>query len=190
MLLDTQGLVYARFNEPLGEPLSCRIQGGEALCLRGPNGSGKSTLLRVLSGLIPATAGTLSRTDSYTYLSHQCALNEELSVWKNLTLSADLHGTPRHLVTRALSQLNLSPYGDWLVKTLSSGQRRRVALARVLSSNKRLWILDEPTTGLDDTHTKLFDTLIQEHIKTQGAVIFSSHQTHRIKGLKTILLEA
>lgn len=188
MALSAENLIYGRMGEPLAAPLTLNLRAGEALCLRGANGSGKSTLLRVLAGLVPPLGGTLRQCDSVIYLGHQSPLNGELTVGAHLIQMADLHGISRDTVAPIMSRLGLAPHGDWALKTLSAGQRRRVALATVVGSGKRCWLLDEPTTGLDDIHRALFDTLVSTHIQDGGAVLFTSHHPHDIENLRVLEL--
>lgn len=188
MILETHSLVFGRMGIALGSPLSLKLESGEAWHLQGPNGTGKSTLLRVLAGLVPPLDGTITRWDAFIYLGHQSPLPEDLAVGTHLVQQARLRPLSRRSVLEALKRLALEPYAGWPIKTLSAGQRRRVALAGIWGSDKKLWLLDEPTAGFDDRHRTLFDELVQEHLTQGGTVLFASHQVHTIPGLKKLVL--
>jgi heme exporter protein A len=168
--------------------LSFRVAAGAALLLRGPNGSGKSSLLRCMAGLLVPVAGAQTWDDQpvtldldahrgrLRYLGHQDAVKSALTVLENLALWQQLHGLrDPAAIGRALSGLGLDRLAELPARLLSAGQRRRVALARLLASPAPLWLLDEPTTALDDDGVARFARMVGDHRAAGGLVVLSSH---------------
>jgi len=166
--------------------LAFEMNTGAALVLAGPNGSGKSSLIRLLAGLIRPFAGQLSWADEdvfddvqdhfdrLLYVGHENAIKAPLTVRENLSFWADLYEAPEK-VDEALGAFDLLPIADNPGRILSSGQRRRLNLARLLLSDRPLWILDEPTVGLDVNSCKDLENLIATHRASGGMVILSTH---------------
>jgi heme exporter protein A len=166
------------------------LNSGEMLYVSGANGSGKTTLLRMLCGLVLPEQGSICWAgknvrelgDDYHrelfYFGHLNAIKEELSGLENLQMSAALAGQPvtEDQAIEALDMMGLEGYEDLPAKVLSQGQKRRVALARLLLTRARLWILDEPFTALDVVAIEhLRDTLLS-HLAAQGMVVLTTHQ--------------
>ena len=185
----TTGLHAAALAAFRGERLVFRDLGfhlapGGALVLSGPNGSGKSTLLRLLAGLTPPAAGTLSwdgqdaladltaHARRVAYLGHQDAIKPGLSVRENLDLHARLHHRP---VEPALAALGLTALSDLPARMLSAGQKRRLALARLDLTPAPIWLLDEPTLGLDAASIDRFGALLRRHRDRGGLVVAATH---------------
>ena len=175
--------------------LSFRIAAGSALLLRGPNGSGKSSLLRCMAGLLAPVAGTQTWDDQpialdadahrgrLRYLGHQDAVKPALTVLENLALWQQLHGLhDAAAIGRALAGLGLDRLAELPARLLSAGQRRRVALARLLASPASLWLLDEPTTALDDDGVERFARMVGDHRAAGGLVVLSSHGDPGVAG--------
>ncbi len=170
--------------------LDFQLSNGEALVLSGENGSGKSSLIRVLAGLIKPFHGKLtwagenilddmaSHFDNLIYIGHQNAIKSPLTLYENLEFWANLYGDNDNLknnIDLALSTFDLTVIADNLGRVLSSGQRRRLNLARLLLSNRPLWILDEPTVGLDNKSCQYLENIIKKHRQSGGIVILSTH---------------
>jgi heme exporter protein A len=168
--------------------LSFRVAAGATLLLRGPNGSGKSSLLRCMAGLLAPAAGTQTWNDRpialdadahrgrLRYLGHQDAVKPALTVLENLVLWQQLHGVhDAAAIGGALAGLGLDRLAELPARLLSAGQRRRVALARLLASPAPLWLLDEPTTALDDDGVERFARMVGDHRAGGGLVVLSSH---------------
>ncbi|WP_236646544.1 heme ABC exporter ATP-binding protein CcmA [Aristophania vespae] len=146
--------------------ISASLNSGEALLLTGPNGTGKSTFLRVIAGLCPLSAGKMNRTADIAWLGHQDALKPALSVAENLRFYQKTGGSN---LFKVLKDLNLISLIDRPIRLLSAGQKRRVALARICLSTAPLWLLDEPSVGLDQTSTKQLGTIMERHLAQGGA---------------------
>ncbi|MTI08510.1 heme ABC exporter ATP-binding protein CcmA [Curvivirga aplysinae] len=160
--------------------LSFELRAGEAMVLHGPNGSGKSSLLRVLAGLIPAFSGEMNLGEDYTveemmtYIGHANPIKAPLTVRENLTYWAALYGAEEKIPT-AMEAMDLTAISDLQGRVLSSGQRRRLTLARLFLEDKPIWLLDEPTVGLDIESCKLLENKIAQHRASDGIVLLSTH---------------
>ena len=183
------------------ERLDFELAPGGALVLTGPNGSGKSSLLRLMAGLTPPIAGALSwdgtavaedpaahRTRLHL-VGHQDALKPVLTVAETLAFSAALRGTSADRVLPALQRFHLAEFADLPCRVLSAGQRRRLALARLLASPAPLWLLDEPTTGLDDASMLDLMAAIAEHRAGGGLVAIATHLSLPLPGASTLPLQ-
>jgi len=175
---------------------------GELLQVQGANGSGKTTLLRSLCGFIQPQAGVIHwhgqsirelEEDFYSdiiYLGHLNGIKDELNALENLRFSSAMAGyeVSDSVAIAALRRMGLRGRETFPVKVLSQGQRRRVALARLLISKASLWILDEPLTALDVSAVGMMQEVIGEHLVQQGMVIFTTHQALEVTGVETRLL--
>jgi heme exporter protein A len=185
-LLEARGLAFARNDEPIFGPLDFALHPGEVVLMEGDNGAGKTTLLRVLSGLLAPSAGeirlngeplTLARlSPQVALLSHQAGLKHDLTVLENLRFAAGLHGLRAGISPEsALAGVGLDGYADVPVRQLSAGQKKRVALARVLLAPVGLWLLDEPYANLDLDGIRLVNRLLDHHARRGGAALITSH---------------
>lgn len=150
------------------------------MVLHGPNGSGKSSLLRVLAGLIPAFSGEIDLGEDcileemITYVGHANPIKAPLTVQENLTYWAALYGA-EDKVPMAMEAMDLTAISNLQGRVLSSGQRRRLTLARLFLEEKPIWLLDEPTVGLDVNSCKLLEKKIADHRNKGGIVLLSTH---------------
>jgi heme exporter protein A len=200
MRLTAEGLAATRGERPLFAGLGFALAGGDALVLTGPNGSGKSSLLRLVAGFGRPTGGRLrwdgkplaDDLESYRaqihYVGHQEALKPALSVVEMLRFWADLAERPLRDPAGPLTALGLGHKAATPCRFLSSGQRRRLALARLIVWQAPLWLLDEPTVGLDDEALGLIAGLIERHRATGGIVLLSTHQPLPLVGARTLSL--
>jgi heme exporter protein A len=169
--------------------ISAQVAGGQCLQVTGANGSGKTTLLRALCGLVPLETGRIcwrgndvaadwaAYHSELTYLGHDNALKAELSAAENLHYAAALRRRVRpQQITAALQRTGMTDSAAQLVRTMSAGQRRRVALARLTLTGGALWLLDEPASNLDARGQGLLLELIGEHLGAGGAAVVATHQ--------------
>jgi heme exporter protein A len=169
--------------------VSFSLREGEFLKLTGPNGVGKTTLIRVVCGLLPAETGTVEwrgkavdgSNDEYhaemTYLGHLNSLKADLTARENLRFLAGLRESLGDAdIDAALDRVGILSRGDLAARSLSAGQKRRLALARLLLSGAVLWILDEPVTNLDVAGIGLVEDLVREHVGRGGLALAAAHQ--------------
>ncbi len=201
-MLEVRNLACARGDHRLFAGLSFSLSAGQLLQVQGANGSGQTSLLRTLCGFMMPEAGEIrwrgkeigELGEDYfaelMYLGHLNAIKDELSALENLRVNAGLAGRAwdNEQALAALRRMGLRGK-EWLpVKVLSQGQRRRVALARLLAGTAPLWVLDEPLTALDVSAVELIQELIGEHLSNSGMVIFTTHQPLQVRGVETRLL--
>jgi len=188
MRLRASNIAIDRGGRRLFSNLSFELNPGEALTVVGPNGAGKSSLLRALAGLLPLAEGALSPLDASDatlgeaahYLGHANALKDSLTPRENLEFWAAMlasESPPRMTPATALDRLGLGHVLDFPIRALSAGQKRRVALARLLVADRPLWLLDEPTTNLDADGQQLVGSLIGEQLARGGAVVAAVHHS-------------
>lgn len=175
-MLTVQGLCVARGGIAVLEGLDFSLAPGQALVLRGPNGCGKTTLLRTLVGLQPAMAGQISANpDHFAYASHADGLKPTLGVEENLAFWAAIFGTGFVAVAQAMAAMNLHALRQRPAQNLSAGQKRRLGLARMLVTGRRIWVLDEPTVSLDAASVDLFSGMVRGHLAGGGAAVIATH---------------
>jgi heme exporter protein A len=197
-MLEVSNLACTRGDHRLFSGLSFTLNFGQIMQVKGANGSGKTSLLRSLCGFLTPDEGDIIwrsqnirelGEDYYAellYLGHLNAIKDELSALENLRISAGLSGVEldEKEAMATLRRMGLRGREMLPTKVLSQGQRRRVALARLLVSDARLWILDEPLTALDVGAVALVQELIAEHLARQGMVIFTTHQPLQVAGME------
>ena len=176
--LQLDGVVLARGMRVLQRGLSHSMSAGQITRLRGPNGSGKSTLLRVIAGRLRPAAGTILCQAPRLFIGHADALASARSGRDNLSDWARLNGfgaTADH-ISASLEMMSATGFADIPARQLSRGQRRRLALARLLlGPPNALWLLDEPSAGLDSSASTRLDDLISGHLVGGGMVIAATH---------------
>ena len=198
-MLEISDLACTRGDHRLFSGLSFSLSEGELLQVEGVNGSGKTSLLRTLCGFMMPEAGVIrwrgedirKLSEEYhaemIYLGHLNAIKDELNALENLYINAGLAGysLDDKQAISALRRMGLRGRETLPVKVLSQGQRRRVALARLLVGSAPLWILDEPLTALDVGAVALMQELIGEHLASKGMVIYTTHQPLEVAGVVT-----
>lgn len=189
-MLEVINLTCVRGTRLLVRNLNFTATASELIELRGPNGSGKTSLLRILCGLSSPAAGEVrwngenirSLGEEYfgmvAYLAHQNAVKDELSAIENLRISTGVAGNSlnKAQAQEVLERIGLKDRQHLPARVLSAGQRRRLALARLLTSKATLWILDEVLTSLDDAAVRLSREFMSDHIKNGGMAIVATHQ--------------
>ena len=197
-MLEVSNLACSRGDHRLFSGLGFALHPGQIMQVQGENGSGKASLLRALCGFLMPDEGVIAwcgksirdLDEEYhaemLYLGHLNAIKDELSALENLRISAGLSGVEldEKEALAALRRIGLRGRERLPTKVLSQGQRRRVALARLLVSDARLWILDEPLTALDVGAVAQIQELIAEHLAQQGMVVFTTHQQLQVAGVE------
>ncbi|WP_310496700.1 heme ABC exporter ATP-binding protein CcmA [Sandarakinorhabdus sp.] len=173
-LLAATDLACRRGDRLLFEHLSFGLESGGALHLEGPNGSGKSSLLRLIAGLLAPEHGTITGNDSRAYLGHDVALKPRMQLSAELGHWARLDGANERLPA-AMAAMNVTALAGLPSRHLSSGQRRRAGLARVIASGAPLWLLDEPTAGLDTASCGLLADAMAQHRAAGGMIVAAVH---------------
>ena len=195
-MLEARRLECVRGERRIFSEVSFSLYPGHSIEVRGPNGSGKTSLLRVLCGLLPPASGdVLWRGESIrasrqaflsnvTYAGHRAAVKDELTVVENLRVSSALSGV-RLSVADASETLNRVGLGDHcgrLARHLSEGQRRRIALARLVACRRSLWLLDEILTSLDQAASHVMRSAIERHLARGGMAVIATHQDLSLAG--------
>jgi heme exporter protein A len=173
-MLTVRDLAATRGGIPILAGVSFTLPPGAAIILRGPNGIGKTTLLRIIAGLQPAGAGSVDLpAEGLAYAGHADGLKATLTVTENLTFWARIFGQSR--IDAALQAMDLETLADRPAQNLSAGQKRRLGLARLLVTGRRLWLLDEPTVSLDTASVALFAAAVRAHLAAGGAALMATH---------------
>lgn len=189
-MLEVTDLECTRGDRKLFSELTFTLNAGELLHLYGRNGSGKTTLMRAICGLIQPSAGAIrwrgedvrrlgeEFTRELLYIGHKNGIKDDLTGVENLRVSSVFDGAriTEQSAWEALEIMDLRGHEDLPVRFLSQGQKRRVALARLLVSEIPLWILDEPFTALDTMASKSLQTVIHSHLEKGGLVMLTTHQ--------------
>ena len=205
-MLEVSNLECVRGERRLFAGIGFRLDAGEMLYLQGANGSGKTSLLRMLCSLSPAEEGEIRwRGESIgklgedyrrelCYLGHHNAIKEDLTPLENLLASARLadEALDEGAALDALEQVGLAGREDLACRYLSQGQKRRVALARLVNERRALWILDEPYVALDSSAIGLVAGLIGAHLQRGGLTVLTTHQAVAVAAgrVRELVLEA
>jgi heme exporter protein A len=186
-LFAADGLACVRGGRLVFEALGFELAPGEALVLRGPNGTGKSTLLRLLAGFLRPAAGSLAWDGAplppsspehrarLHFVGHADPVKPLLSVFENVGFASAMAGNGSAEVAGALRRFALDELAATPARFLSSGQKRRTTLARLLASPRPLWLLDEPGVGLDRANRDRLEQAIREHRAAGGLCILATH---------------
>jgi heme exporter protein A len=196
--LELSDFGLSRGGHPLFSGLRLTLKPGQLALLMGPNGSGKSSLLRAIAGLAVADEGHIALNgrpaaapelqQSVAYLSHVDGLKKDLSVLENLRFISQLRNSS-HKIQELISAVGLTALAGRAVRQLSAGQKRRVALAALRTSNARLWLLDEPMTNLDGPGRELLGHWLDEHLATGGIAIAATHRVDELRRTGCLLVE-
>ncbi|MFC1689108.1 heme ABC exporter ATP-binding protein CcmA [Pseudomonadota bacterium] len=179
-MLTASQIVFERYFEPVFEPVDFELKSGELLLVTGANGCGKTTLIRVLAGILHPTSGSIDlQAAGMAYVGHYLGIKDDLSVLENLRFMRDFLGTSGTSCEELISEVGLTRVVEQQARTLSAGQRKRCALARLLVSQAQLWLLDEPYSNLDQEGVELVDRLLDNHLGAGGACVLATHGAHR-----------
>lgn len=186
VLLEARSLCFLRQDEPVFGPVDFALHEGEIALIEGDNGSGKTTLMRVLTGMLRPGSGEVlldgapfsldTVAGAVVFLGHHLGLKFDLSPRENLRFAAGLYGLRGGAdIEASLAEVGLAGYEDESVRRLSAGQKKRVALARLLILPARVWLLDEPYANLDREGIALVNRLLERHAARGGAALVTSH---------------
>lgn len=206
-LVECRNIAFERDDVPLFSGVNLRLFPGKAIQIKGANGAGKTTLMRILSTSLTASGGEIfwkgqlltRHIQAYRaellYIGHSPGVKAALTARENLRWFFRLapHRASRldnSLVDDTLAKVGLAGYGDVPCHTLSAGQLRRVALARLYLSSARLWILDEPFTSIDVEGVGNLERLMAEHLAGGGCLLMTSHQQLCLENIDVLELEA
>jgi heme exporter protein A len=184
MRLSGRGIRCVRGGREVFSNVDFEAGAGEALAVVGPNGSGKTSLLRLIAGVLAPAGGSialegggdeLTLAEQSHYLGHRDALKPALSVSENLTFWRDFLGGATSDPAESLAIVELDHAARLPAAYLSAGQRRRLSIARLLTVQRPVWLLDEPTNALDTAGQKLFSGLMAEHLSRGGLIVAATH---------------
>lgn len=179
--LSASDLACRRGDRLLFRGLGFSLGAGQALQVAGANGTGKSSLLRLLAGLLAPFAGAVEREGAVGLLDERPALDPHLPLTKALGFWRGLDAG-----SADMAQLGLENLGDVPVRYLSTGQKKRAALARLIAQQAPIWLLDEPLNGLDTRGVELVEALAASHCAEGGICVIASHQPFRLEGMERI----
>ena len=201
-------LVCRRGGRRVFDGLRFQAEGGRALLLIGPNGSGKSSLLRIMASLLRPSDGMLTwdgqsvekdpdgHRAKLAYLGHRNAIKPQLTARENLHYwtafagTADPGAQPAAQLDEALAQFDLTDLADLPAGRLSAGQQRRLALSRLLTGGRKLWLLDEPTVGLDRSSNARLHEVLKAHLANGGLLVCAVHEGLDLPGADRLSLES
>ncbi len=195
--IEARGLCCERGGRLVFAGLDFSVSAGEAMVVTGPNGAGKSSLLRTITGLVGHAAGTLELFGGDPelpigaqchYFGHENALKSQLTVTENLEFWLHFYGDTGRSVIDALELVDLDTLGHLPAAVLSAGQRRRLALARLLVSHRPVWLLDEPTAALDAASEARLGELMAAHLLGDGLIIAVTHGALPLAQTKSLKL--
>ena len=184
MRLSGRGVRCVRGGREIFAGLDFEASSGEALAVTGPNGAGKTSLLRLIAGLLTMAGGSvdleggeaeLTLPEQAHYLGHRDALKPALSVLENLAFWRDFLGGAAFDAAESLAAVGLDHAGHLPAAYLSTGQRRRLSIARLLAVRRPIWLLDEATNALDSAGQALFAALMRDHLARGGLIVAATH---------------
>ncbi|MGI9350523.1 MAG: heme ABC exporter ATP-binding protein CcmA [Rhizobiaceae bacterium] len=198
MKLNVENLALCRAGQEIVSGISFSLAAGETLVVTGENGAGKSTTLRGIAGLLPLAEGTITLIDETGktfeqpvreychYLGHQNGMKSTLTVRENLSFWRAFMGEELMTVEQALDEVELAHTINLPFNYLSTGQMRRIAIARLLVSDRPIWILDEPTAGLDAQSVSLFTEIAKTFCSENGILITATHHPLGLKNTQSL----
>jgi heme exporter protein A len=185
--LAAENLACRRGARLLFRKLSLRLEAGAACHVTGANGAGKTTLIRTLAGLTTPYAGSVMRTGALGLLDERTGLDPDMALGRALAFWFALDGVADPAAVMA--RLRVDGLAEVPVRYLSTGQRKRAALARLLGQNAPVWLLDEPLSGLDTASQGLVSALVREHCAGGGIALIASHQPLDVPGMASLAIE-
>ena len=203
MILEIISINLSRNKKIIFKNFCLKIISSEIVTLIGRNGSGKTSLLEMIVGLLKPESGAIKinsinieeigerKRDQFIYIPYEDALKEDLTICENLQIWANLAGVnlSKELFEKSLDYFSLSEIKHVLVGKLSQGQKKKIALTKLLLINCSLWILDEPFNSLDKESIEILKKLFLLHKKNGGVVLFASHIDIKIRGKINVFLK-
>lgn len=199
-MLESHQLASVRGGRPVFAGVNFLLEPGDVLSLQGPNGSGKSTLIRMLAGFLMPALGEIrwegadirsnlaEHRSRLHYVGHADGIKALLSVRENLAFTCALNSAGNGALDRALDSFGLSALVDTPGRFLSSGQRRRLSLARLLAGERAIWLLDEPGVGLDAESRGRLERAIDKHRQAGGLTVLATHGDVHVEGSRVLEL--
>ncbi len=178
-----------RGNRLVLDRFSLEAAAGDIVWIRGANGSGKSTLLRLVAGLLPKASGQLEVEGSVALADENLALDPNMTLEAALGFWTKMDAATADARENALAAMDLVPLADVPVRYLSTGQRKRASLARLLASQASVWLLDEPYNGLDSDSATRLDAALLKHSRAGGTALVATHQAPSVNVAQSILLD-
>ncbi len=184
-MLSVADLTLERYFAPVFLPVSFRLEPGKLLLITGDNGCGKTTLIRLLAGVLAPSQGSIGYdVEDMLYVGHLLAVKDDLSVTENIEFMRQFIGTGGEPTAKIVDRVGLRRVARQPARTLSAGQRKRCALARLLLSDARLWLLDEPYANLDRQGMAMMDDMLRRHVERDGACALTTHGSLRPQGFE------
>jgi len=199
-LIETNALSFERGGREIASNISIVLNKGEAIFVKGKNGSGKTTFLRCLAGFVPISSGSILWWGKETFpflnkqgpivawLGHLNALKSVMSVKDNLNFYADIWRVEHKIVNNAIEQLSFEQYLDFPVSWLSAGEKRRLSIIRLMFCPAKIWLLDEPSSFLDEYNREQLQKIMKNHVYSEGSIICSTHDDINISNSKMLVL--
>ena len=197
--LKIENLTCVRGGREIFKDISFELVSGEAIQITGLNGSGKTSLLRIIAGLIQFPSGQISFTECVNdsnisqychYIGHTDAIKPTLTVSENLNFWRSIMGNPAETITNSLKVFGLSDLENISASYLSAGQKRRLSLARLLVTQRPIWLLDEPLTSLDLNAKTILNQIILNHLTNGGLILATTHSPLELTNSKELKLGA
>lgn len=187
--LRLENVAVIRGNRLVLDRFSLEAGAGDIVWIRGANGSGKSTLLRIVAGLLPKASGELNIDGRLALADENPALDANLTVETALRFWAGMDGANSAALEAALTAMDMIALAEVPVRFLSTGQRKRAGLVRVLASSAPIWLLDEPYNGLDSASAARLDAALLKHSAAGGLALVAAHQAPSVNVAQSILLD-
>lgn len=182
-MISVRDLTLERYFEPVFKPVTFSLTAGDLVLLTGDNGCGKTTLIRILAGVLAPSQGHIEwGEDGMIYVGHMLAVKDDLTVTENIDFMRRFIGQGGQSTREIVERVGLRRVAEQPARTLSAGQRKRCALARLLLSDARLWLLDEPYSNLDKQGMSMLDGILRRHLQAGGACAMATHGSLRPDG--------
>ena len=188
--LSLDNVAVMRGNRILLRGLSVAARAGDVIWIRGANGCGKSSLLRLVAGLLTVMSGTIHSEGRMALADENMALDANVTLVAALRFWAELDGASADARHAALTDMDLQNLVHIPVRFLSTGQRKRASIARVLASNADIWLMDEPYNGLDSASCARLDQAIIARVASGGIVLVAAHQPPSINVAISLILDS